>query len=62
MTCLIDQRQGGHFHFVDAADGGYAAAAANLKGWKPRARGGEQRTEAGRVWEARGSDIDEVDG
>jgi hypothetical protein len=32
MTCLIDQRQGGHFHFVDAADGGYAAAAANLKG------------------------------
>ncbi|MEM7417134.1 MAG: DUF3095 domain-containing protein [Gemmatimonadota bacterium] len=32
MTCLIDQRQGAHFHFVDAAGGGYAAAAAALKG------------------------------
>lgn len=31
MTCLIDQRQGAHFHFVDAAGGGYAAAARSLK-------------------------------
>ena len=31
MTCLIDERQGGHFHFVDAASGGYAAAAASIK-------------------------------
>ena len=31
MTCLVDQRQGSHFHFVDAAGGGYAAAAMNLE-------------------------------
>jgi len=31
MTCLIEERQGGHFHFVDASGGGYAAAAAALK-------------------------------
>lgn len=31
MTCLIDQRQGDHFHFVDASGGGYARAAAHMK-------------------------------
>lgn len=35
MTCLIDQRQGEHFHFVDAAGGGYASAALALKGCAP---------------------------
>ncbi len=32
MTCLVEKRQGAHFHFVDAAEGGYAAAARELKG------------------------------
>ncbi len=31
MTCLIFNRHGEHVHFVDGADGGYAAAAARLK-------------------------------
>lgn len=31
ITCLIEERQGAHFHFVDASGGGYAAAAAALK-------------------------------
>ncbi len=31
MTCLIEQRKGAHFHFVDGAGGGYAAAALALK-------------------------------
>jgi hypothetical protein len=31
MTCLVEKREGGHFHFVDATDGGYAAAAAQMK-------------------------------
>jgi hypothetical protein len=31
MTCLIFSRHGDHVHFVDGADGGYAAAAARLK-------------------------------
>jgi len=31
MTCLIEERQGAHFHFVDASGGGYAAAAASMK-------------------------------
>jgi hypothetical protein len=31
MTCLIEERQGAHFHFVDGAGGGYAAAALSLK-------------------------------
>lgn len=31
VTCLVEKRQGGHFHFVDGAAGGYAAAAADLK-------------------------------
>jgi hypothetical protein len=31
MTCLIEERQGAHFHFVDASGGGYAAAALALK-------------------------------
>ena len=31
MTCLIEQRQSAHFHFVDASGGGYAAAARALK-------------------------------
>ncbi|MDX1492578.1 MAG: DUF3095 family protein [Longimicrobiales bacterium] len=32
VTCLVEKRQGEHFHFVDGAAGGYAAAAADLKG------------------------------
>jgi hypothetical protein len=31
MTCLIEERQGAHFHFVDASGGGYAVAALALK-------------------------------
>ncbi len=31
MTCMIDNRLGEHFHFVDAADGGYAIAALQMK-------------------------------
>ncbi len=31
MTCLIERRQSAHFHFVDGASGGYAAAAKALK-------------------------------
>jgi len=31
MTCLIFQRHGKHIHFVDAANGGYAIAAKDLK-------------------------------
>lgn len=31
MTCLVRQRQDEHVHFVDAADGGYAAAAEQMK-------------------------------
>ncbi|HEX9615622.1 MAG TPA: DUF3095 domain-containing protein [Bacteroidota bacterium] len=31
MTCLVQQRQSVHFHFVDAAGGGYALAARSLK-------------------------------
>ena len=31
MTCMIDNRCGEHFHFVDAADGGYAIAALQMK-------------------------------
>jgi Protein of unknown function (DUF3095) len=31
MTCMIDDRIGEHFHFVDAADGGYAIAAMQMK-------------------------------
>ena len=31
VTCLIEQRQSAHFHFVDGAGGGYAAAAKALK-------------------------------
>ena len=31
MTCLIEHRQSAHFHFVDAAGGGYALAARALK-------------------------------
>ena len=31
MTCLIERRQSVHFHFVDGAGGGYAAAAKALK-------------------------------
>lgn len=32
MTCLVRQRQHEHVHFVDAAGGGYAAAAEQMKG------------------------------
>jgi hypothetical protein len=31
MTCLIFQREGGHVHFVDGANGGYTLAAIELK-------------------------------
>jgi hypothetical protein len=31
VTCLINNRVGDHFHFVDGNDGGYAMAAANMK-------------------------------
>lgn len=31
MTCLIEQRQHAHVHFVDAAGGGYAEAARRMK-------------------------------
>lgn len=30
VTCLVERRQGSHFHFVDGAGGGYAAAAKDL--------------------------------
>jgi len=39
MTCLIEERQGAHFHFVDGAGGGYAAAALALKQSVARASG-----------------------
>ncbi|NNE37285.1 MAG: DUF3095 family protein, partial [Gammaproteobacteria bacterium] len=31
ITCLINNRAGNHFHFVDSADGGYAAASIQFK-------------------------------
>jgi hypothetical protein len=31
MTCLVFNRHGGHVHFVDGAQGGYAMAAAQMK-------------------------------
>lgn len=31
ITCLINNRSGSHFHFIDGADGGYAIAAAAMK-------------------------------
>jgi len=31
ITCLINNRAGNHFHFIDCADGGYAIAALQLK-------------------------------
>jgi hypothetical protein len=31
VTCLIFEREGGHLHFIDGADGGYAQAATELK-------------------------------
>ncbi|MGE0159563.1 MAG: DUF3095 family protein [Gemmatimonadales bacterium] len=37
MTCLIEERQGAHFHFIDGAGGGYAAAALAMKGSVARA-------------------------
>lgn len=39
MTCLIEERQGAHFHFVDGAGGGYAAAALAMKESVARASG-----------------------
>jgi hypothetical protein len=39
MTCLIEERQGAHFHFVDGAGGGYAAAALQMKQSVARAPG-----------------------
>lgn len=31
ITCLVEQRQSMHFHFIDAAGGGYASAAKAMK-------------------------------
>ena len=31
ITCLINKREGGHYHFVDGARGGYAIAAIDMK-------------------------------
>ncbi len=31
VTCMINNRDGEHYHFVDGADGGYAMAATNMK-------------------------------
>ncbi len=31
ITCLINNRNGDHFHFIDGADGGYAMAATEMK-------------------------------
>jgi hypothetical protein len=31
VTCMINNRSGEHFHFVDGADGGYAMAATEMK-------------------------------
>jgi hypothetical protein len=31
VTCLIFEREGGHLHFIDGANGGYALAAVDLK-------------------------------
>jgi hypothetical protein len=31
VTCLIFEREGGHLHFIDGANGGYARAAVDLK-------------------------------
>lgn len=39
MTCLVEEREGAHFHFVDASGGGYASAASSLK--RSRLRSGE---------------------
>jgi len=43
VTCLIFEREGGHLHFIDGADGGYARAAVDLKArlaQKPASRWG----------------------
>ncbi|MEP0821529.1 MAG: DUF3095 domain-containing protein [Ignavibacterium sp.] len=37
MTCLVQERQSLHFHFVDASGGGYAAAAQAMKSILPAA-------------------------
>ena len=31
VTCMINNRSGEHFHFVDGSDGGYAMAATGMK-------------------------------
>jgi hypothetical protein len=49
MTCLIENRQGRHFHFIDGADGGYTLAAKELK---RRQIDRLSRNEAGQVGEA----------
>jgi hypothetical protein len=36
MTCLIEEREGAHFHFVDASEGGYASASVSLKRHRSR--------------------------
>jgi hypothetical protein len=43
VTCLIFEREGGHLHFIDGADGGYARASVDLKArlaQKPASRWG----------------------
>lgn len=39
MTCYIQTRERDHIHFVDGSDGGYTAAAGELKRKKPNPRG-----------------------
>jgi hypothetical protein len=38
MTCLVFNRHGGHVHFVDGAQGGYAMAAAQMKAQQKEAQ------------------------
>ena len=43
VTCLIFEREGGHLHFIDGANGGYARASVDLKArlaMKPASRWG----------------------
>ena len=31
VTCMINNRSGDHYHFIDGSDGGYAMAASKMK-------------------------------